>query len=156
MRSYRKLPLNPAHRRAYAFNRFNEVGTTKCERSFEGVVEHFEQDQKQQYRGCKDCREKEMPNPLTFKKNNYGPISHSLVLQYRDGLFLPETAPHRRWFWASDVAAAPPCLMLRLRWFDTAAASSADVQVPMGARMIGTSMPSTSQRDVFSIVQSPR
>jgi hypothetical protein len=85
-----------------------------CERSFEGVVEHFEQE-KQQYRGCKDCREKEMPNPLTFKKNNYGPISHSLVLQYRDGLFLPETAPHRRWFWAPDVAAAPPCLMLRLR-----------------------------------------
>jgi RecA-family ATPase len=27
---------------------------------------------------------------LTFKKNNYGPISDSLILRYRDGLFLPE------------------------------------------------------------------
>src|SRR5262249_35790955 len=27
---------------------------------------------------------------LTFKKNNYGPIADSLVLRYRDGLFLPE------------------------------------------------------------------
>src|SRR5262249_58435159 len=35
--------------------------------------------------------------------------------------------------------------------FDTAAASSADVQVPMGAKMIGTSMPNRSQRGVFSI-----
>src|SRR5215467_6399342 len=35
--------------------------------------------------------------------------------------------------------------------FDTAAASSADVQVPMGAKMIGTSMPNRSQRAVFSI-----
>src|SRR5262249_61964649 len=35
--------------------------------------------------------------------------------------------------------------------FDPAAASSADVQVPMGAKMIGTSMPNRSQRAVFSI-----
>src|SRR2546430_17324079 len=35
--------------------------------------------------------------------------------------------------------------------FDTAAASSADVHVPMGAKMIGTSMPNRSQRGVFSI-----
>src|SRR5262249_18037387 len=27
---------------------------------------------------------------LTFKKNNYGPISDSLILRYRDGLFLPD------------------------------------------------------------------
>jgi RecA-family ATPase len=27
---------------------------------------------------------------LTFKKNNYGPISDSIILRYRDGLFLPE------------------------------------------------------------------
>jgi RecA-family ATPase len=27
---------------------------------------------------------------LVFKKNNYGPISQSVVLRYRDGLFLPE------------------------------------------------------------------
>jgi RecA-family ATPase len=27
---------------------------------------------------------------LTFKKNNYGPVSSSLVLRYKDGLFLPE------------------------------------------------------------------
>src|SRR5262249_23783255 len=27
---------------------------------------------------------------ITFKKNNYGPISDSLILRYRDGLFLPE------------------------------------------------------------------
>jgi RecA-family ATPase len=27
---------------------------------------------------------------ITFKKNNYGPISDSLLLRYRDGLFLPE------------------------------------------------------------------
>src|SRR5262249_2675470 len=35
--------------------------------------------------------------------------------------------------------------------FDTAAASSADVQVPMGAKMIGTSILNRSQRGVFSI-----
>src|SRR5262249_18059422 len=35
--------------------------------------------------------------------------------------------------------------------FDTAAASPADVQMPMGAKMIGTSMPNRSQRGVFSI-----
>src|SRR5215467_13948012 len=56
------LPLNRAHRRAYAFNRFNKIGITKCERSFERVVEHFEEEQKQHYRGCEDCREKQMPN----------------------------------------------------------------------------------------------
>src|SRR5262249_11266467 len=39
--------------------------------------------------------------------------------------------------------------------FDTAAASSADVHVPMGAKMIGTSMPNRSQRSVFSILPSP-
>ena len=27
---------------------------------------------------------------LSFKKNNYGPISNSVVLRYKDGLFLPE------------------------------------------------------------------
>src|ERR1043166_5796168 len=35
--------------------------------------------------------------------------------------------------------------------FDTAAASSADVQVPIGARMIGTSMPNKSHRVVLSM-----
>src|SRR5262249_41587758 len=35
--------------------------------------------------------------------------------------------------------------------FDTAAASSAEVHVPIGAKMIGTSMPNRSQRGVFSI-----
>src|ERR1700733_13869551 len=39
--------------------------------------------------------------------------------------------------------------------FDTAAASSADVQVPIGARMTGTSIPNKSHSGVFSIV-SPR
>src|SRR5262245_13418129 len=34
---------------------------------------------------------------------------------------------------------------------DTAAASSADVQVPIGTRMIGTSMPKMSQRGVLSM-----
>src|ERR1700733_1885252 len=43
---------------------------------------------------------------------------------------------------------SPPAL-------DTAAASSADVQVPIGARMTGTSIPNKSQRDVLSIVLSP-
>src|SRR5215212_9533853 len=38
--------------------------------------------------------------------------------------------------------------------FDTAAASSADVQEPIGARMIGTSIPNTSQRRVFNIAVS--
>jgi RecA-family ATPase len=28
---------------------------------------------------------------LRFKKNNYGPVSDSIVLRYRNGLFLPET-----------------------------------------------------------------
>src|ERR1700737_866600 len=36
--------------------------------------------------------------------------------------------------------------------FETAAANSPDVHVPIGARMIGTSMPSRSQSSVFSIV----
>src|SRR5262249_32222159 len=35
--------------------------------------------------------------------------------------------------------------------FDTAAASSAEVQVPIGARMIGTSMPNRSQSRVVSM-----
>jgi hypothetical protein len=39
--------------------------------------------------------------------------------------------------------------------FDTAAANSADVHVPMGARMIGTSMPNTSQSCVLSMAVSP-
>src|SRR5260370_1138742 len=40
-------------------------------------------------------------------------------------------------------------------WLDTAAANSADVAEPIGARMIGTSMPRMSQRDVFSIAPPP-
>ena len=35
---------------------------------------------------------------------------------------------------------------------DTAAANSAQVQVPMGARMIGTSIPNKSQSGVLSIL----
>src|SRR5207248_2160991 len=27
---------------------------------------------------------------LTFKKNNYGPKPNSIILRYKDGLFLPE------------------------------------------------------------------
>src|SRR5262245_30265648 len=45
---------------------------------------------------------------------------------------------------SDPMPPSPPSL-------DTAAASSADVQVPIGARMIGTSMPNRSQRGVFSI-----
>src|SRR5258706_508914 len=40
-------------------------------------------------------------------------------------------------------------------WLDTAAANSADVAEPIGARMTGTSMPRMSQRDVFSIAPPP-
>src|SRR5687768_3637969 len=36
-------------------------------------------------------------------------------------------------------------------WLDTEAANSPDVAEPMGARMIGTSMPSRSQRAVLSM-----
>src|SRR4029450_213856 len=39
--------------------------------------------------------------------------------------------------------------------FDTAAASSADVHVPMGARMIGASIPNSSQSGVLSICDLP-
>jgi hypothetical protein len=39
--------------------------------------------------------------------------------------------------------------------FDTAAASSADVQVPMGVRMIGTSIPNKLQSGVFSMLPFP-
>src|SRR5215471_2983077 len=38
---------------------------------------------------------------------------------------------------------------------ETAAASSAEVQVPIGARMIGTSMPNIGQSGVVSMVSSP-
>jgi len=39
---------------------------------------------------------------------------------------------------------------------DTAAASSPDVHVPIGARMIGTSRPRSSHRHVFNIVLPPQ
>src|SRR5262245_32394245 len=39
--------------------------------------------------------------------------------------------------------------------FETAAASSAEVQVPMGARMMGTSIPYRSQSGVLSIAVPP-
>src|SRR5215831_4713703 len=49
---------------------------------------------------------------------------------------------------SEPMPPSPPSL-------DTAAANSADVQVPMGARMIGTSMPRMSQSAVFNIAPSP-
>src|SRR5262245_61794985 len=39
--------------------------------------------------------------------------------------------------------------------FETAAANSADVHDPIGARMMGTSMPRTSQSGVFNITRPP-
>src|ERR1700687_4280582 len=47
---------------------------------------------------------------------------------------------------SDPMPPSPPSL-------DTAAASSADVQVPVGARVVGTSIPNRSQRDVFSIAR---
>src|SRR4051812_13880976 len=40
--------------------------------------------------------------------------------------------------------------------FETAAASSAEVHEPIGARMIGISIPRTSHRRVFNIAAFPR
>src|SRR5262249_16780852 len=50
---------------------------------------------------------------------------------------------------SDPMPPSPPSL-------ETLAANSADVHVPMGARMIGTSIPNTSQSGVFSIVPSPK
>src|SRR5215469_338078 len=49
---------------------------------------------------------------------------------------------------SDPMPPSPPSL-------ETVAANSADVHVPMGARMIGTLIPNTSQSGVLSIVSAP-
>jgi hypothetical protein len=49
---------------------------------------------------------------------------------------------------SEPMPPSPPLL-------ETAAANSADVAEPIGARMIGTSMPSTSHSEVLSILPHP-
>src|SRR5579863_1533506 len=61
------------------------------------------------------------------------------------------TGSSLRWPAVAHGADGPP----RPPALDTAAASSADVHVHMGARMIGSSMPKRSQRGVLNIGSTP-
>jgi hypothetical protein len=52
-----------------------------------------------------DPADKNRPRELNFLKNQYGSLGETIVLQYRDGLFLPAAAPGSLEKLAADQAA---------------------------------------------------